>query len=765
MLILRPSLAPSMARLADWRRRPRATAMTVPHTMLRWLMGVLMLATMLAALPAHAGNTVVGPRPLVGDSRQNYQATGDAIDEYVRRNILPTSRNAQVYVMMPSDGRANGRYVGDRNPLWVYQHNAGTQEVPASTAKIITIYMALRAINEGHISLNTLIPMAPVMYGEPNLTRVSLTPTTRPVALRDLMQYAMVRSTNDAAIAVAYAIAPFYNVDGTLVPRGSRSGNVGLPVGGGSVDLNNSVNVAWFARFGRAMTEVAQNELGASTSTTFCNPAGFSSTGNGGSCSPRTTAQDMANIAFHAVANTGDWSGSEGRNLSSYFFAGTPLVGNTTELAGQNVTLRAGTFCRLAQGIAGSTLELAKTGSAPGVRGSEVKNMVASVAGDETSSSSACNGRRVVISILGLDGNVRGMGAVRSQYVGDIAQIAMIGSSGRQCVMQYSIDAASQSCGGMLAIPAGDVANDVAQTACLQMEDTSECAAWNAPRPPGGDDASPAVDNSMPISIEQSTGGECDDNVRNAEDLAAQYALVTGNQILDTYLDENLWIPIFQQNCLGKFFTLFDDISDAIDQAQALGDGLLTAAIRVAISQVIGAIMDQLIQSLVNSICNVADEVYNFIDSQIKNALCFERPIFTNPLRPFEPDLGLEPHPGCEGLAVDALGVLGSDPNRPAITGTTLGTSININRGDLPWSASTRVNGEQVPRPQCGQPPVVCYRVEGRCLAAAGGPCPQPLVPETGRSNAGVPAAPAPGPATPTAPPTDVRPPRTPPGG
>lgn len=135
-----------------------------------------------------------------------------------------------------------------RNGKVLYSRNADTKLHPASLTKMMTLYIAFRAIENGEISLNTKVKISRNAAAEPP-SRLGLK-TGQRIELRYLIRAAAVKSANDAATAIGEAIS------------GSES------------------------RFARRMTTTAR-AMGMSR-TTFKNAHGLTQSGH------RSTARDMA---------------------------------------------------------------------------------------------------------------------------------------------------------------------------------------------------------------------------------------------------------------------------------------------------------------------------------------------------------------------------------------------------------------------------------------------------------------------------------------
>ncbi len=92
-----------------------------------------------------------------------------------------------------------------RNGEVIHARNADTQLHPASLTKMMTLYVAFEAIENGEISLDTLVTVSANAAAEPP-SKLGLR-TGQKIKLRYLIRAAAVRSANDAATAIGEAIA------------------------------------------------------------------------------------------------------------------------------------------------------------------------------------------------------------------------------------------------------------------------------------------------------------------------------------------------------------------------------------------------------------------------------------------------------------------------------------------------------------------------------------------------------------------------------
>lgn len=159
-----------------------------------------------------------------------------------------------VLVAMPGRSAPFASFVIDaRTGEVLHAENADTRLHPASLTKMMTLYIAFQAVENGEITLDTMITVSRHAAAEPP-SKLGLRPGQK-IALRHLIRAAAVKSANDAATAIGEAI-------------------------GGSE-----------AAFARRMTRTAQ-ALGM-TRTTFRNAHGLTEDGH------LSTARDMTTLGRH----------------------------------------------------------------------------------------------------------------------------------------------------------------------------------------------------------------------------------------------------------------------------------------------------------------------------------------------------------------------------------------------------------------------------------------------------------------------------------
>ncbi|MEL6620734.1 MAG: D-alanyl-D-alanine carboxypeptidase family protein [Pseudomonadota bacterium] len=110
--------------------------------------------------------------------------------------IVPASVKAAPYAAMVMDART-GEVLHSRN--------ADSRLHPASLTKMMTLYIAFQAVENGEISLDTKVKISKFAASEPP-SKLGLQPGQK-IALRYLIRAAAVKSANDAATAIGEAIS------------------------------------------------------------------------------------------------------------------------------------------------------------------------------------------------------------------------------------------------------------------------------------------------------------------------------------------------------------------------------------------------------------------------------------------------------------------------------------------------------------------------------------------------------------------------------
>ncbi len=110
--------------------------------------------------------------------------------------LLPLAAMAAPYAALVMDART-GEVLHSRN--------ADTRLYPASLTKMMTLYITFQAIENGEITLDTMVRISKHAAAEPP-SKLGMRPGQR-IALRYLIRAAAVKSANDAATAIGEAIA------------------------------------------------------------------------------------------------------------------------------------------------------------------------------------------------------------------------------------------------------------------------------------------------------------------------------------------------------------------------------------------------------------------------------------------------------------------------------------------------------------------------------------------------------------------------------
>ncbi len=105
----------------------------------------------------------------------------------------------------PSGAAPYAAYLMDaRTGETIYAVNADTRLHPASLTKMMTLYITFQAINNGEISLDSMVKVSKYAAGQAP-SRLGLKPGQK-IALRHLIRAAAIKSANDAATAICEAI-------------------------------------------------------------------------------------------------------------------------------------------------------------------------------------------------------------------------------------------------------------------------------------------------------------------------------------------------------------------------------------------------------------------------------------------------------------------------------------------------------------------------------------------------------------------------------
>jgi hypothetical protein len=109
--------------------------------------------------------------------------------------------------------------------------------------------------------------------------------------------------------------------------------------------------------------------------------------------------------------------------------------------------------------------------------------------------------------------------------------------------------------------------------------------------------------------------------------------------------------PTARLACLDKLEELLMQIGNAIE---GVADGFqnpIVAIVTTLAGEILAQLFMQLIENVRSAICSAADQIYNFIDSHIRNALCIPS---LNGINPFDFTIDLE-EAKCDGWSIDML--------------------------------------------------------------------------------------------------------------
>src|SRR5712672_2516724 len=87
----------------------------------------------------------------------------------------------------------------------IFAHNAGQPWYPASITKIMTAYVTLRAVKEGRITLDKLIPVSPNAVAQQPVKMGF--PTGTVLTVDNALKMLLVKSANDMAVVLAEGVA------------------------------------------------------------------------------------------------------------------------------------------------------------------------------------------------------------------------------------------------------------------------------------------------------------------------------------------------------------------------------------------------------------------------------------------------------------------------------------------------------------------------------------------------------------------------------
>ena len=104
--------------------------------------------------------------------------------------------------------------------------------------------------------------------------------------------------------------------------------------------------------------------------------------------------------------------------------------------------------------------------------------------------------------------------------------------------------------------------------------------------------------------------------------------------------------------CLDRLTDLLTQIGDAIEGVANGFENPVVAVVTTLAAEILAQLFMQLVENVRSAICSAANQIYGFIDSYVKNAICI--PSGRLPFDPFSPDLDLT-NAKCEGWSIDML--------------------------------------------------------------------------------------------------------------
>ena len=106
----------------------------------------------------------------------------------------------------------------------LYQENATYPWYPASVTKLMTMYVALKAVKEGRMQLDQLLTVSPMAYSQAP-SKMGFRPGTT-VTLENALAMMMVKSANDMAVVLAEGVGG--SVDGFSAMMNATAQRLGM---------------------------------------------------------------------------------------------------------------------------------------------------------------------------------------------------------------------------------------------------------------------------------------------------------------------------------------------------------------------------------------------------------------------------------------------------------------------------------------------------------------------------------------------------------
>ncbi|MCL2721645.1 MAG: D-alanyl-D-alanine carboxypeptidase [Treponema sp.] len=182
----------------------------------------------------------------------------------------------------------------------LYSKNPDLEIPPASLAKLMTMHLVMKAVEEGRASLDELVPITAESWAQNQPRRSSLMflEPGQTVTLREIMLGLAVSSGNDAAVAAALRLAPSVSIFSAMMTQEAR--NMGLHttrfVDASGISHLNRTTAAEFTLFCRNYLNMHPYSLEDFHSVlTFAYPLAANVQGRR-QLNPRTITQNNGNI-------------------------------------------------------------------------------------------------------------------------------------------------------------------------------------------------------------------------------------------------------------------------------------------------------------------------------------------------------------------------------------------------------------------------------------------------------------------------------------
>lgn len=531
------------------------------------------------------------------------------------------------------------------------------------------------------------------------------TPFDYSLTIRNLIDYAMVPSANDAAMLLGAIVAD----------------HLGINSLGTAGTVNSGAHANWVGAFSRKMDESADRLIGP-TDIGFCAPSGWSATGSSAGCSKRNVATQVqfGRLAKEIYRRAWDYRINTGR-MSNPNLGATPrygallsqaLTGSSFNTILPNTNGRCETRPVLAvansagglraglAGANGSNVRVIKTGS---ITAPENLVVVAEAINGELGNN--CQNFVMTGVLMRPDRQA----ALNRQFVlGNMMSQGVATATNGRCAMPFNADAVPQV--GRMGLNSGASAEHMAFLEANYGSFETPADMWLVGEPV---DATGTGRDGPPAGFEEpgvtgastASDAECAPEVRLAEQWGQQvkeaHQFGIAERLFDGLVDQ-----FFSQQCVGRLINLMQDVMSAVDTVRTIASSadMMSAVVAAAAGAIVRAILDQVFAWITNAICTVTDKIIGAIDNVSKNLLCFKNPLFSIPNKPFEIPIDIEAI-SCSGLAINPLYFSG-DPNQPLGRGNIAGLDLgSVRSGDRPFfcPTGTRLAQRSVPG-TAGQP-------------------------------------------------------------